>query len=382
MLNELKTSGEGKLYEANGFLIPVLSGSWKEMGTQYGELLAEHMQNAWDVLVAPTQKSGLLSDAEEKKWADRAYTTCSTRNREWYDGVAKGSGWSIANVCLLDHLMEFGVYQAKLHSFAGCTSILSWGGHSSDGGMYIGRNMDWSETFNHFPQMLTVRKPTDGSYKYATAGWPGMYCAFTALNEHGVYFDLHDGTSMGGSLIYMERSSILNVLTDLISETASLSALTARLNGTCNSASIILTMGDENSGASMECSSLAGNRLRVPEGESMAVANTFFGESWGLGQRETVSNSMRRRSNMDARLAENAGRVDASVVRSLMDLRIFNEDGSFAHNGGCTKPTKQDADLTNHQVVTDVKARKMWLKVPVPDFFADWTEVDLKELWS
>ena len=35
--------------------------------------------------------------------------------------------------------------------------------------------------------------------------------------------------------------------------------------------------------------------------------------------------------------------------------RIFNEDGTFAENGGCTKPAKQDAELTSHQVVTDVK---------------------------
>ena len=65
-----------------------------------------------------------------------------------------------------------------------------------------------------------------------------------------------------------------------------------------------------------------------------------------------------------------------------MDLRLFDEDGTFAENGGCTKPANQDADLTNHQVVTDVKRRKMWMKVPVPAYFADWTEIDLNALWS
>lgn len=65
-----------------------------------------------------------------------------------------------------------------------------------------------------------------------------------------------------------------------------------------------------------------------------------------------------------------------------MDMRLFNEDGSFVENGGCAKPTKQDADLTTHQMVTDVNQRKVWMKVPVPDFFADWTSIDLKELWA
>ena len=378
----VKEAKGGKLYEANTFLIAVLTGSAREMGTQYGVLMGEPMGKASDVVLEPGLKSGAITRDDVKKWAKRAYTTCSARMREWYDGVAEGSGWPLDKVCFLDQIMEYGIFQSKIHSFAGCTSILTRGSHSADGGMYIGRNMDWSEAFNQFPQVLTVRRPTDGSYKFASMGWPGMYAAFTALNEHGVYLDVHDGTSMGGSVVYEERPSIIKTLVDLLSETASLEALVARLNGIWHSTSMILSIGDETGGASMECSSMAGNRLRHPEGHSIVVVNTFLGRDWGMGPRETVSNSLRRHANMTARLAEQDGKVDASMARSLMDLRIFNEDSSFAEGGGATKPAKQDADLTCHQMVTDVKRRTIWMKVPVPDYFADWTEVDLKALWG
>lgn len=381
-MKQIKQSGAGKLYEANGFLVPVVSGSAREMGAQYGALMVDAMQQTWDLLVAPGRKSGAISDEELKKWSSRAYSTCSTRNRLWYEGVAEGSGWPLENVIMLDQVMEFGIFQSKVHSFAGCTSILSWGGHSNDGGMYIGRNMDWSEAFNEFPQVLTVRRPTDGSYKFAAFAWPGMYCPFTVLNEHGVYLDVHDGTSMGGSLVYTDRASVLNTLTDILSEVDSLAALIRRLNAVATSTSTILSIADGDGGASMECSSLGGNRLRAADGDCLAVVNTFLCPDWGLGQRETVSNSLRRLANMTARLAENKGKIDAGVTRKLMDLRLFNEDGSFAENGGCTKPTKQDADLTTHQMVTDVENRAVWLKVPVPAHFADWTEIDLNALWG
>ena len=381
-LTMIKESGSGKLYESNGFLVPVLTGTAKEMGAQYGALMAEHMQKAYDLLIEPGRKAGAITDDDVQKWADRAYVTCSTRNRNWYEGVAEGSGWPLDKVCMLDQVMEFGIFQSKVHSFAGCTSILSWGSHSADGGVFIGRNMDWSEEFNKFAQVLTVRRPTDGSYKFASLGWPGMYCPFSVLNEHGVYLDIHDGTSMGGSVVYEDRPSILNALIDLLSETASLTALVSRLNGIWHSTSMILSIADETAGASMECSSMAGNRLRQPEGDSMVVVNTFLNPDWGLGQRETVSNSLRRRANMAARLAEKEGKVDAETVRRIMDLRMFNEDGTFAENGGATKPTNQDADLTNHQIVTDVKRRQLWLKIPGPDYFADWTHFDLNELWD
>jgi hypothetical protein len=381
-INLIVEDGKGKLYESNGFLIPVLTGPPKEMGAQYGALMVEHMQKAYDVLIEPGHKKGMITDADARKWTERAYSSCSTRNRLFYDGVVEGSGWPLDKVGMLDQLMEFGIYQSNIHSFAGCTSILSWGSHSADGGTYIGRNMDWSPAFNTFPTVLTVRRPTDGSYKYATTGWPGMYCAFTALNEQGAYLDVHDGTSMGGSVTYIERPSSLNVISDLLCEAASFSGLVTRLNGLATSTSTILTLGDETTGGAMECSSLAGNRLRKADGDSLTVVNSFLDPDWGLGKRETVSNSLRRYANMTARLAENQGKVNAQVVRSLMDLTLFNADGTFAEKGGATKPTKQDADLTNYQTVVDVKRREMWMKVPSPTAFADWTHFDLKELWG
>ncbi|MBY6210353.1 hypothetical protein KUV95_02210 [Microbulbifer agarilyticus] len=381
-MNLLNQSGAGKLYEKNGFLIPVLTGGSHDMGVQYGALMVDAMQKTWDVLIKPQLDSGILTQEEMQRWARRAYISCSTRNRQWYDGVAEGSSWPTENVCMLDQVMEYGIFQSKCHSFAGCTSILSWGKHSATGNMVIGRNMDWSETFNEFPQVLTVRKPTDGSYRFAAFGWPGMYCPFTVINEHGVYLDVHDGTSMGGSVVYVERPSILNELTDIMSEAHTLSSLITRLNGILTSTSMILSIGDEHRGASMECSSLGGNRLRSPDDHSLVVVNSFMGEHWGLGKRETVSNSLRRFANMTERLKENAGAVDADKVRELMDLRLFNDDGTFANNGGSTKPIKQDADLTTHQMVTDVAQRTLWLKVPVPDYFSDWTAIDLKQLWN
>lgn len=382
-LDLLAESGDGKLYSSNGFLVPVLTGTSLEMGRQYGELMAEHMQKSYDVLVAPGVASGAITDDDAHRWSERAYSTCSSRYRGIYDGVMEATGWSLQQVGLLDHYMEYGIYQSKIHSFAGCTSIASWSGHSADGGMYIGRNEDWSETFNKFAQVVTVWRPTDGSYRWANVGWPGMYFLLTAINEHGVYVDLHDGTSMGGSVVYVDRASILGLLTDAICDTSSAMALVRRLQAVANSTSVILTVADEDSAASMECSSLGGNRLRLPDdGDSLVVVNTFLNPDWGLAKRETISNSLRRFDNMTARLADHAGEVDAKVTRDVMDLTLFDSNGEFAKNGGCTKPTKIDADSTVHQTVCDVHRRQLWVKVPNPDYFADWTHLDLNSLWS
>ncbi|KXX71577.1 C45 family peptidase [Flammeovirga sp. SJP92] len=372
----------GKLYTENNFLVPVLEGSNLEMGEQYGALMLDTMQPTFDLLVKPEIDNGDLDKEAISLWVNRAYGSGSIRTKEFYDGVALGTGWPLEHVVLLDQIMEYGIYKEKIHSFAGCTSIVSYGEQSKDGGMYIGRTLDWSPAFNKFPTVFTVRKPNDGSYKMATAGWPGMYAAFTAVNEHGVYLDIHDGTSMGGSLVFLERPSLLNTLTDFMSESADLQSLKNRFNGTLNSVSIIFTIADKKNAASAECSSLNGNRIRIAEDDAFVVVNSFLNKDWGLGKRETVSNSLRRFSNMTDRLAEKRGEVDAKMTRELMDIRLFNEDGTFKENGGCLKPTKQDADLTNYQTVFDINDQKVWIKIPVPEYFADWTEIDLKTLWK
>ncbi len=383
-LNLLKESGAGKLYESNGFLVPVLTGSPKEMGAQYGALMAEHMQQVYDLLIEPGRNNGMITDADARKCTERVYSTGSMRYRMFYDGVVAATGWPLDKVGMLDSLMEFGVFQSQVMSkFAGCTSILSWGAHSADGGMYIGRNEDWSEAFIKFPQVLTVRRPTDGSYKYATMGWPGILFPLTALNEHGAYMDIHDGTSMGSNVVCYERIPCTSLLSDLMAESPSLSAMVYRLNTYAMSTAMILTLADESSAASMECSSLAGSRVRNPNGEAMVVVNTFLSDNWGIGKRDSLTHSLSARlPNMTNRLAENKGKVDAAVTCKIMDLKLYDANGKLAVNGGCTKPINQDEDITVHQVVTDVKRRQMWLKRPSPAVFADWTHFDLKELWG
>ena len=132
----------------------------------------------------------------------------------------------------------------------------------------------------------------------------------------------------------------------------------------------------------MECSSLADNGVRQGKEDTIVVVNSFLNPDWGTHKRDTVSHSLERYNNMTDRLEENHGDIDGKKVRDLMDIPIFNEDGTFKNNGGYTKPTKQDADQTTHQMVTDVAQRKVWLKVPNPKYLTDWVEIDLKKLWS
>ncbi|WP_048186397.1 hypothetical protein [Methanobacterium lacus] len=103
----ISEEGKGKLYETAGFLIPVLSGSSWEMGYQYGALMEESMQNAYDVLVEYAYKSGYLNDEDVKLWAEGAVSTFSNRNQKFYEGLMESTGWSEVKIGILDQVIEY-----------------------------------------------------------------------------------------------------------------------------------------------------------------------------------------------------------------------------------------------------------------------------------
>jgi hypothetical protein len=357
-----------------------LSGSWREMGRQYGTFAKEGMQQVWDASVQPFLDKGwtTLGDAEEL-FGRRTFDTSSFRMREMMRGIADAVGWSTDKVAVLNQSFIMTIYQAKLHSFAGCSSILAWGDATPGGGMITARNLDWGESFLPFPLYFTVCNPTDGSNAIANLSWPGFLLASSMVNEKGVYMDVHDGTSMGGNVVYIDRASILNAFSDLMVECDHAEAVGNRLNTLRNDASWIFTVADSTpNGFSYECPT-SDSRRRNPDGDTHVTVNSYMNPDWGIHKRETLSNSLRRFENLNARLAEAHGKIDATKAMDIFDTPLFNEDGTFKENGGATKPKKFDADITVHQIVTDLSELKVWLKVPQK---TDWREVDLKKLFT
>lgn len=109
------------------------------------------------------------------------------------------------------------------------------------------------------------------------------------------------------------------------------------------------------------------------------VVYTFLSPNWGIHSRDTASNSLTRLKNVRERAAEALGKIDAAKMMEIFDLTLFTDDGLFREKGGPTKPTVQDVDLTNYQIVTDLNALQVWLKIPRK---GDWRLIDLKALFA
>ena len=374
-----------KMFETNEEMLFVLqlSGSWFEMGQQYGTFALEHMQQMWDKTVQPMFDKDITTAEEAYDlFGKRVYDALSLRRKQYFQGVADITGWTVEEVVVLDQSGPLAIYLDKLNSFSGCTSLTTWGENTVDGRTLIGRNMDWSELFMDFPIYLTVFNPTDGSNKIANVCWPGWHWLATGVNDKGVYADLHDGTSMGGNVLSVEKPSFLNSVFDFLAESDSIEAMSARFQASKTDIPTIWMLADKTGKAHSYENTIQENRKRVPEenAQSFVTVNTFLNPDWGLGKRETLSKSLRRLENLTNLHSDYAGRIDAGKMRTIFDIPLYNEDGTLKEKGGVTKPKNQDVDLTNYQVITDLTAMNMWVKLPV--LGDDWCQIDLNEMFN
>ena len=382
-LTLVKESGAGKLYSTgdNPIFVLQLEGSWREMGQQYGTFAKDKIQPVWDTLVQPIlDKKWMSLEEAQMQFGKRVYNAASVRIQQFYSGMAEGMNWPVENVVLLDQSGQLGIYQGKLHSFSGCSSVTAWGTASKDEAMITGRNMDWNEAFLKFPLFYTVYNPTDGSNSVANLSWVGWTWAQSALNDKGVYLDLHDGTSMGGMVVSTDRASFPTTVLDFLFDCSTADAVSKRFNSTKTDLATIWTIADTKQSFSYE-NTMWDNRRRNPNPEDfhLVVVNSFMNPDWGLYMRDTISNSLTRYSNLDSRTKENYGNIDAQKMMDIFDLRLFNPDGSFMPNGGATKPENLDADLTNYQIVTNLQTLQTWVKIPQ---MTDWIHVDVKSLFK
>lgn len=380
-LSLTKESGAGKSYHTGDDIIRVLQlkGTWFEMGQQYGDLGKDGMQMLWDATLQGFFDKGTITEAEALElFGTRVFEASSHRMKQLCRGIADALGWSPEKVMLLCQSGPLGMYEAKLHTFAGCSSILATNGATPHGGTITARNTDWGEAFLKFPLFFTVYNPTDGSNAFAGLNFPGWLWSLGSVNDKGVYVDLHDGSSMGGSVVFADRASCVNSVFDMMAECDSAEAVSCRINSMRNDISWIYGIADKTKGFSFECPTFD-SRRRDPDGDTTVVVNTFMDKDWGIHKRETVSNSIRRYNNLTDRTAEAHGHIDADKAMEIFDLTLFNEDGTFRENGGATKPTKIDADLTDHQMVTDLSSLKVWLKIPLK---TDWRFIDLNDMFQ
>ena len=178
-----KTAGEsfeqGSKVSANEVCVVNLSGTWYEMGRQYGALMKAELAEVYDFVETIIEYS--IGNAEQ---ADSiiAVQTSQTPYRicEFFRGASETSGLTMRQLQAINAVERIG-------GLPKCSAAFCWGGYAA-GPLVVGRNYDYSEAFALLSDdvAVTVYHPADGSLAVATIGYVGEIYVVNGLNEKGI----------------------------------------------------------------------------------------------------------------------------------------------------------------------------------------------------
>jgi hypothetical protein len=368
---ELKYVSEfegGKLYRAGEVRVLELTGSYRQMGRQYGalakdDLKAMHTTIGEVFLNNPDEKRRMTQD-ELNTIARAVFDRYPQRYKEILRGMAETSGLGLDKVLLVNALEWF----PKINrlSYGNCSGIGVWGPYTK-GPVIFGRNDDDSPVYLSFARpTVAVFKPNDGSIPAALINYPGVIYNATGMNADGLFIELNAGNEMGFSL---ERISIFTTLFSYLQEYHNLAEFDRAMKSTLVDLSSIINVADPSRAYSYECS-LWDTKRRDQDAEGIvAAANEYSHPDWSitpLDPKKDPGANQIRKGNLLKLGAKYKGAITPEVMmKKIMDVQI--KDGGATHAG------------TVFQVVASPADRKIWIKVPGR---VDWTEIALKPIFG
>lgn len=349
----------------NGLIkIVDLHGTWREMGRQYGALLAGELGDIYErAICGKLQKEYGMPEDDMKLTAQKFFAKYPFKFKEVMRGIAETSGLSLAQVQLVNAVELISAQIAAPQ----CTGIAVWGDYSA-GSSVFGRNYDWLPWFREFSGDLAVAAwhPADGTLAVATIGYAGEIYVVNGINEKGIFLELNNGMPSGGALWYDSRVPAVAELFQFLLDCETLDEIDSRFQTTKANFAYIVGVADGQMARCYEWPVFEVKRRTSHSRPGLTVLTNHFTElSWGLPRPDdkTFWMTRTRRQNMLNLAKHLKGTIDASTMKKMMETRI--EDlGSMM-------------DLTVYQIVAVPGTFEFWLRLPGAQ---DWTSIDMREL--
>ncbi|MDD4178979.1 MAG: C45 family autoproteolytic acyltransferase/hydrolase [Candidatus Margulisbacteria bacterium] len=362
----------GQLYKAGQINVVVMKGNFYQMGRQYGALVKNEINEFYDLA---TKQIGLGTDkapydevlAEMKK----GLAAAPFYVREWVRGMGETSGLGadkqiIACQALGPIVMGEG----------SCSGLIVWGDYTKNGAAIAGRNWDLgTKALAPYQKFLTVAvfNPTGSGQGVADINYVGQIMWQSALNQSGLFYDLQNG-GMSDPNSAKNRLNSNCALMSMMLDSTSFEQADAFFDAVRAQGGLLINVAGPTQGACYEWGT-ADYRRRVDDEKGMvAAANNFIDPTWhvtrSLPPGAPAGFTIERCSNLAALAKKNKGRIDVNKMKEFFDATIPQGGPTFYPGSGLK---------TYYTIVAAPKELKLWLNVRD---LQDWTEIDLKPLFS
>ena len=353
----------GKLYKAGNIGVLQLSGSYKEMGRQYGGLLKDEIQEFYTIVVDEHYiKDKGLKYEEIKGFSEAVYTRYPEKFKALMSGINETSGLPLEKIVILDQVLGI---QFIIAQQGECSAVAAWGEYTGGKPLVLGRNLDLAVDFKEFSRFLNVvvYNPVD-DIPTAVVCYPGEITSFTGMNANGVFFEINEGAKSGGNIINEDRLMLPVELVRFLTDYSDFNEFDAAMNTTRSNYAFIVQVADKDAAYSYEASVFDIKRRSGQEPGLLVATNDFVNPAWGLTPPlDAEDKSVQRRDNLLGLANTYKGKITPDTMMQIMDTP-FEE-------GGATW-----TDRTEYQVVVEPANNTLWIKTRG---IQDWVEIDLNK---
>ena len=362
----------GNLYSAGKFHVLELSGTYRQMGRQYGRLLSGPMKEMYNEVVNQYAKNKIAcSDIDLEGFAIQLFRLYPIRFQELAEGMSETSTMDINKIAVLN---EFFDYFLRCRSASGdnghCSEISVWSRYSKDGKLVMGRNFDFPSFYRAFNKhiIIVAYNPSDASNSAAVITYPGQIGSIQVFNSRGLILENNNGVSSGDSGRYFGKR-IPFMIKDLgaMLDSSTAEGLDAALVTSRMHYPLIYNIAYPDGAFNYEMTTYDVKRRQGQDGLLIGT-NHFVSPGWSLPASEyleAIKDSKERYDNLKNLAERNKGKIDASIMMDMMDVP--------QDKGGATP---QDKNI--YQFVAVPTYLKIWVKAMT---YSDWTEVNLKPLF-
>jgi len=356
----------GQRFAAGDYPVIVLSGSYRQMGRQYGGLMKTELNEEYAFLLDTLVKRGYTQQQVRESGRDIP-AFYPQRIKEIFLGMSETSGLTPDDIAVLYYGAIFQL-MATPPVPASCSYLATWGNYTTDGSVIVSRNWDLDDSVTPYTKwyVLAVYRPTDGSNSIATWSPAGMRPE-TFMNSKGLF--IADDNSGLNDAAPETRPEFITEYFRFMLDYSDLKGLDAGIRGANTDVAWIVDVAGPDGASVYEKMT---NKTRQRGGEGViAAANHFVDPAWNLSA--PPEHSLSRYNNLLRQAGEAKGLIDAQKMMQIRDVCLENGGAKFCHS-----LLFGNTYSSNHQVVFMPKSKTLWMKT----MDKDWQKVELGPLFG
>jgi hypothetical protein len=356
------------------FKVISLSGSFRDMGRQYGHLLKADLQSYYQKVIVD-----YLMGVKGRAYADlvagavASYATALADTQEFMQGVVDTSGLTLTQVQLINSSM--------LEAIFSCSAVAAWGSYVG-GPLVVGRNWDMNAGSMDIMKdymMVTVYNPPTGN-SVADIHYLGQFQLFqTAINDKGLWIDLQNG-SLSSTLIDATKQDPNKAIFEFLRNASTMAQLDALFMAGPASSSAVMTVADTGVAYSYFWCTQGTYRFSERNQSGLLATSNHFVEypnTWTIQALSPVpaaqSYTELRRNNWLAlaNSSEFYGGLTDETMKEMLQRTIEDGGGSFPASGYESE--------TIYQIVAVPQDLRLWIRLPK---YTGWERIDLGLLFN